>query len=165
MINEIMEQINNYFSRTVESNGSIISGSTISGSFRETYLTGQFIRLQHTILNDGVYKVVSLVGNVLTVEETLIDETPVETYLIWGLAPPKDFLNLVNEINTYETSQTQVGIVSESQGSRSVSFGSSNGDNSNWESVFKRRLNRYRKVYSDDHRLFRRFNINTKDCW
>jgi len=165
MINEIMEQINNYFSRTVESNTSVITGSTITGSFTETYITGQYIRLQHTILNDGVYKVVSQIGNVVTVEESLLDESPEDSYLIWGLAPPKDFLTLVTEIDTYTTAQTNVGVTSESQGERSVSYGGSSGGSSSWQSVYQSRLSRYRKLFNDDHRLFRRFNINTKGCW
>ena len=149
-----MDYINNYFSRTVESVTSVIDGTdkTITGSFGETYLVGQYIRLSGTILNDGVYKIAAVSGSVITVEGTLMDESPTESYYLWGLAPPKPFLAVVSDIETYVAANgTNTGLKSETQGKRSVSYAT----DSTWQGVFSRSLGTWRKVYSDDDKLLR----------
>lgn len=156
MIASIMNYINNYFSRTVERVTAVIDGTakTITGSFGETYLAGQYIRLSGTILNDGVYKIASVAGTVITVEEDLLDESPAEGYYLWGLAPPKAFLEVVDDIKTYITANgTSTGLKSETQGKRSVTYAS----DSTWQGVYANALGSWRKVYSDDVKLLRTY--------
>lgn len=156
MIASVMHYLNNYFSRTVEKVTAVIDSSakTITGSFGETYLAGQYIRLSHTILNDGVYKIVSVAGSVITVEEGLQDESPAEGYYLWGLAPPKPFLEVVADIETYNAANgTNTGLKSETQGKRAVTYAS----DSTWQGVFANALGTWRKVYSDDDKRLRAY--------
>jgi hypothetical protein len=153
MIGQIMREINQYWAKTYENISLAFnsSGKTITGVFGETYLAGQYILIQHSVLNDGVFTLVSVedeldeddepTGNtVITVSETVRTET--NTVNIFGLAPPRDFIDLVTEIIAFTSKD---GVTSESIDDYSVSF---EGDGS-WKTAFRKRLNNYRRMHSD----------------
>ena len=140
---ELLNYLNNFFVKTFELSALTFdsAGKTISGT-SETYLEGQYILIEDTVLNDGVYKITDITAGVLTVAETLQDET--NPAYVWGLAVPGAVVALESEIATFKAA-TDDGLASESQGSRSVSF--KNG--SSWSEVYKARLIPYRRLYSD----------------
>lgn len=140
---ELLNYLNNFFVKTFEISALTFdsAGKTISG-IAETYLEGQYILIEDTVLNDGVYKITDITAGVITVAEALQDET--NTAYAWGLAIPSTVVALQTEIATFKAA-TDDGLASESQGSRSVSF--KNG--SSWSEVFKARLIPYRRLYSD----------------
>lgn len=153
MISEVMEEVRNHFARSVESKAYAIVADGITGSFQEKYVVGQYVWVYNSFLNDGVYKITAVASNKLTLDATLQAEDTGETIVVFGLAPPKAFLDMVASISTYVTNQgTAQGIKSESQGNRSVSYGSgaSGAGGSDWQSVYSQQLNKYRRMYDDD---------------
>ena len=144
MIDQLLNEINNYFIRSVEYMPFIFLNSTITG-FGETYLAGQYINIDGSYLNDGTYKIVSNINGVITVDATLQAET--NWCYMFGLGIPKSVIDLASKLTTY-TSNLKQGIVSESQGQRSVTY----KDSSNWQVVYKNELNSYRMAISDKAR-------------
>ena len=140
MLSKLCEEVNNYFERTSESIIATITGSTIIGVFDYDYYLNQYIHIKGSILNDGVYKIVSFENNIITVAETLIDEDTDEYCIISGLAIPNTFINLATEITTYENA-SETGITSESQGNRSVTY-----SGGTWQETFKKKLSLYKKM-------------------
>lgn len=145
MLTELLATLNNWFVKTLELGEYTfeVTGEvyTISGSFGEDYIVGQYISIDGSKLNDGVYKITAVETGVLTVDLPVIDE--VVDVALWGLAVPKVIVDLATEIQTYKTQKGQ-GIVSESQGSRSVSYA-----DGSWVGVYRTRIAPYRKLYSD----------------
>lgn len=140
MLYKILNEINNFFEVNTDGVVMVFSAKTITGNFGYTYYPNQYIRINGSLLNDGVYKVVSLVGNVLTIEETLTDEDTNNIAYISGLSIPNDIISLATEISTFN-SGSEMGVVSESQGNRSVTYSSGT-----WQGVFKSKLAPYKKL-------------------
>lgn len=139
-----MKEINNYFYSGINESLEVTFDSAtkkITGIFTNTYIVGMYIKIKGTFLNDGVYKIVEVDVNELTVSEDLQDEVAESCIAI--LKPCKAFLSLVAEIETYVASGNKEGISSEKIDDYAVSYGSGNGG---WSSVFKKRLNTYRKL-------------------
>jgi uncharacterized protein with ParB-like and HNH nuclease domain len=141
-IGEVMEEINNYYNYDYESDSYEFVALTkkITGTFANTYLVGQYIRIYGSILNDDVYKIAVVAEGEITVEEDLIDESVVDsTIYILVLAPPRSLIALVADIANYIPKD---GIASESIDNYSVSF---SGDGS-WIKAFGKRLSKHRKI-------------------
>lgn len=106
----------------------------------------QYYRIINSVFNDGVHKRGS---------ETLEDE--VFTGAVWLMAVPKDLLAIVDEISAWQAKYGAVNSVNMSPFS-SESFGgysytkASGGGSANsgsvptWQSIFKDRLWRYKKI-------------------
>jgi len=141
---KIMKAINNFFTYKMESGSYAISGSDIEGKFGNVYLTGMYIVIQDSYLNDGLYKISSASSTKITVEETLITEDTSETMIIANCKIPEDFITLSTEISTYISGST-TGIKSKQLGKLSITY---NGDSS-WESVYSNELSSYRRMYND----------------
>lgn len=147
MLEKILDYLRRYFIDTREL-FTAVETDGITGTFSETYVTGQYISIDKTKVNDGVYKVLSATTSKITLDATLTAETDVYG-IVWGLAVPKKIITLATEIDTYN-SASQKGIMSESQGNRSVSYGNGNGGgSSSWQSVYKDELAPYKQMYSD----------------
>lgn len=109
--------------------------------------TGQYFRIIGSVFNDGVYKFGS---------EDLVDEEFVGA--VWLMAVPRDFLLVLKDIADWQTkyggvdSQNMSPYNSESFGgySYSKSSGGSSGVSGSsvatWQSVFRDRLWRYKKI-------------------
>ena len=157
MLERVMNYCNNFFVRTLEGHTYTIVADGIEGTFDNTYVAGQYICLDGTILNDGVYKIESVTSTKLTVEETLSAEDTDEITYLYGLAVPSTFVTLVDEINTYDDNVTY-GIKSESQGNRSVTYGSDGGTSSGdstWQSVYSKSLAPYKRMYCDKDTFYK----------
>ena len=136
MLAEICQEINNFFtSREDKKIGLIeIKDGQLSPSF--DLVNGQYYRIIGSIFNDGIYKY----G-----EDELQDET--FDGAVWLMKIPKDFLDLSKEIQSYVEKNDQTNIfVSESFGGYSYTKATKDGAPLSWRDVYKKRLNRWRKI-------------------
>lgn len=147
MLAEIMEYCNNYFQRSSEDltlafeSATKIITSTID--FEETYIAGQYIKITDSILNDSVYKIASVTSNSIVVEEALLDEPNIECNLK-GLAPTKDFLNLVTKIESDVNNGKYDDVSEVKRGDTTIKYGGNSS--SSWEMDYKKSLSPYIKL-------------------
>lgn len=131
----------------------------IEGSFSETYYVGQYVSIQHSAINDGVYKITAISSGKLTLDATLLEEAGNDDIILWGLALPNGLLSVVSNITTYVSNQgTGATLMSESQGNRSVSY----KDGSDWKSAYNSQLSPYKAMYDDRDVYCRRYSIDRK---
>lgn len=154
MIAEICDYLKNYFDRDMPKYfGEIkIENGQLVG-FSDKLTDNQYFRIEGSKFNDGVYKYP---------ETELMDET-FSKGAVWAMAIPKDFLKIVEEIETWQKefasmdskdgkiamspyqSESLSGAYSYSKGSNSIS--DTNKDKSGtWQGVFGARLARWRKI-------------------
>jgi len=144
MIEQILQEIRNYYivdggwASKVDADGLIVNDAGI-------YMPGAYVWVVGSVINDGVYKVIGIEGNKLTVDGSLQAEMIERRYRVYLLGIPKAVLDLAEEIMAYNDKNAS-GVKSESLGDYSVSYGGSAEDGS-WVSVFKKRLAPYRKAY------------------
>lgn len=136
MLYEIMREVRNFFAAPngYREGTFTISGGAISLPF---LVSGEYFLVEGSALNDGVHSYPAA---------DLRDET--FTGVITELRPPADFLQLVSEIEEYQTkSGTAAPYQSESFGGYSYTKATNkNGDAAGWRDVFRSRLNVWRKV-------------------
>lgn len=136
MLYEVMKYIRNFFPRQYFEGTFKISGGTLGlpESFK-----GHYFLIEGSFLNDGVYKYDA---------SDLEDET--FTGCITSLAPPKDFIVLVDEIKSWCDKYAVVTngpYQSESFGGYSYTKATNaNGNAAGWQDVFQSRLNNWRKL-------------------
>lgn len=163
-IDAVMTQCNNHFAISAETNVFAVVSDGIEGTFTDTYLTGQYVWIKDSMLNDGVYKIASVASDKLTFVDTdLIAENTDRIICLYGLAPDKTFISLVAEISAYDDTVTK-GIKSESQGNRSVTYGAGSGTGStsnDWQTVYSSNINAYKRMFDYDTVGFK-YNIFTK---
>jgi hypothetical protein len=144
MIEQVLRSINNFYIRTA-STISVIEVDGITVSKPAYFMREQYIFVQGSVVNDGVYKVHAIVGSKLITDEALIPEVVACT--IYGLAIPKALLDVIVEIQAYNGINPN-GINQESLGDYSVSYaGLKGGGDLSWSSVFRVRLKPYTKAY------------------
>lgn len=136
MITDICRHINNFFPyESHEGEFSVVSG-VIAADFLESF---EYYLIQGSHLNDGVH---------LNPASDLRDET--FTGRILRMKPPLDFLKLVCDIESFEKNQgSSPAFVSESFGGYSYKRAEVNGLPATWQSVFKERLNAFRRLIPD----------------
>lgn len=133
MLYEVMRHIRNYF----------LTGTRIAGEFHIEdgsinlpLIDGQYFLVEGSILNDGVYKYPT---------NEMKDET-FSGYIV-PLAVPQDFVNLCTEIDEFNKKNKPGQYISESFAGYSYSKATDrNGNVASWETVFKKRLDVYRKI-------------------
>lgn len=139
MLTEICQYLHNWFEKskhigtvTIEGNAVSVDGKPIA------FLDGMYFRIVGSLLNDGVHQFPA----------TLKDETFAGA--VWMMGIPADFLALVADIGTWVEKYGDVAnspFSSESFGGYSYSKGGTAGsDGATWQSVFKARLNAWRKL-------------------
>lgn len=131
-----MRACNNWFARFRESGTFTISANKIT--IKGIYLTGQYIRILGSGLNDGVYKVKSVTNKVLEPVEILLPET-FEGSIVC-LYPPKAFIDLVEEVSEYNVKNPIKGVSSESVPNYSVTYNKGLDGNQGWQSVYAPKL-------------------------
>lgn len=153
MIKSVLDYMNNHFLRNSENIELVFAADkTITATFENTYLVGQYIQVVDTILNDAVYKIASLTEvagdiTVITVEESLIAETA--TPFLFGLAIPANVIDLIAEIDTWQTEfATTEGLTSEKIDDYSASFGAG-VQKGGWQSAFSGKLSVYARAFCD----------------
>jgi hypothetical protein len=151
MLNEVCLEINNFFNRNqpiIIGDLRISNGKITDTDFLNKIKENQYFRIVGSVFNDGVYQ--------YTTDLTLLDEDFHGAF--WLMAVPKDFLDLVDEITTWQNTNGSADSIamspfqSESFGGYSYSKSSgSNGENSSasvptWQSRYASRLNPYRRI-------------------
>jgi hypothetical protein len=147
MIQQVCAHIHNFFlSRNGVAHHRESGTFTISeGSIDLPFLMdGQYFLITGSRFSDGVHKYPV---------EGLTDET--FTGIIWEMRPPKDFLDLVDEIDNWNTKYASVmnsPYSSESfngysyQKAQSYASNGGGGFLTSWQTVFSSRLNQWRKL-------------------
>lgn len=142
MIENVLRYLNNYFIRSVHSFNSILADGFIVDDPSD-FVAGQYVCIFKSKINDGVYKIDSIVENKLVVDGGVLSVESDEMVLC-GLSIPKSLLNVITEIESYNSSNDG-SVKSESLGDYSVTYGADGG--SGWGEVFKTKLQPYRKVF------------------
>ena len=146
LITEIMKLIDKYFInyKQVEKGNFIIKDGIIDVT--SPYIKGQYIRIIGSILNDGVY----LVSDDLLTLAGAQDE--VFNGMILGLSVPRDFIKLVDDIEKFEKSSdiekrdlasVRIGEYAETRAT------GKDGTPISWQSVFRRDLDKYRRMFPE----------------
>lgn len=135
MLEAILRHLNNYFIADVREGDYAVEGGNIALPF---LADGQYFFIRDSIFNDGLHRYPAL---------DLVDE---EFYgVIWCLAIPQTIINLADEIEAWQTKNSEIinsPYTSESFGG--YSYTKASGDNGaavSWQSVFADRLTPYRK--------------------
>lgn len=139
-MNDLCDKLNNYFEREIHTGTFTVENGSISLPF---LLDGQYFRIVGSVLNDGVYKYPC---SGLT-DESFRGE-------VWAMGVPPALIALLAEINEWQTKYgetVQSPYSSESfaaiQGySRTLATDSQTGNAITWQSQFRSRLNRWRKI-------------------
>lgn len=145
MLSEVCRSVNNWFDKNKLFAKFEIVGGVITNDIMSTVQEGQYIRVVGSVFNDGVYQ---------WPVTDLTDE--VFQGAVWLMAVPKEFLELVDEIDAWQKKYGSVDsasmspFTSESFGGYSYSKttgGSSDGSgNVSWQNTFNSRLNKWRKI-------------------
>ena len=116
---KILNSINNYFYKFYESGSYSINTNTIT--VKGKYIIGQYVRIESSTLNDGIYKVAFVDGQNITLESLTMQEEEFEG-VISSLAIPSGLIELKAKIEVYESENKPSAIVSESFGNYSYSL-------------------------------------------
>lgn len=141
MLEQVLDHIHNYF----------YTGDAIKGTFEITggslalpaLLPGQYFHITGSVFNDGIHQYPA---------DDLSDETFSGT--IYPMSVPKTMLNIVQEIeawveefgdvqNSPYQSEEVIGVYRYQRGTSNLKSGESVSD---WQSIFAKRLNAWRKV-------------------
>lgn len=137
MLTEICRELNNWFDvRRILGDFSIVGGALEIDGIQ----TGQYFRIVGSVFNDGVYQYPA---------SDLQDES--FSGGVWLMAVPKEVLQLSDDVDKWTAKYTDVvnsPYTSESFGGYSYSKASGNDGAAGvtWQSVFRKRLNRWRKL-------------------
>ena len=149
MLTELCQELRNWFVKTKYTGEFTLHDGEITRTNGEELglIPGQYIRIVGSVFSDGVY-------------QYPVQDVPGETFTgaVWGLAIPKEVIKLAEEIAEWRAkyeavdSQAMSPYTAESFGGYSYNKnapGSSTGAGSSaasWKSVFKSRLNIWRKI-------------------
>lgn len=136
-MNDLCENLNNYFEGNVHIGTFTVENGSISLPF---LLNGQYFRIIGSVLNDGVYKYPC---SGLT-DESFRGE-------VWAMSIPPSLVALLADINKWqaeygEKSQSPYSSESFAGYSYSKATDSQTGGAVTWQSVFRDRLSRWRKI-------------------
>jgi len=140
-INDFCEEVNNYFEQTrIFGKFEIINGNMDLN--RYGIQEGQYIRVVGSVFNDGVYQYP------IPPENGLVDEK--FDGAIWVMAVPSSVVTQIEEVNQWEAMNQSVlnsPYQSESFGGYSYTLKTENAEGGlNWQTHFRRKLDRWRKV-------------------
>lgn len=142
MLEQILEEINNWFERDIIPGTYTIQEGNIALPFLQN---GQYFRIVGSLFNDGLYRY----GPEM---EYLQDET--FTGAIWALAIPKKVIELAAEVTNWQekygdivnspyTSESFAGYSYTKSGGANINENSGAGG---WRSAFRSNLKQYRKL-------------------
>lgn len=146
MLNEICGELNNWFDRERINGKYTVAGGSIdlSDLARDGRIqSGQYFRIRGSVFNDGIYQYPA---------SDLDDE--VFEGSIWTLAIPKEIIDLSfevgdwmekygDDVNSPYSSESLFGDYSYT---KATSGSTADGGAVKWQSVFARKLNRWRKL-------------------
>ena len=138
MLSELCAEVRNYFCTEQDihyGTFEIVGGSISPLDFLQE---GQYFRIVGSIYNDGVYQYPT---------NGLTDEKFVGS--VWAMRVPPAFIALSEDIKKYNESEAAKpsAYTSESFGGYSYTKATdSNGVSASWETVFSKRLKKYRRI-------------------
>ena len=157
MLNEVLNYLNNYFEQpnlyqysaivyqfTVDT--TFTATDTLGGAFEDTVIAGEYIRLQGTKLNDGVYLITANDATSLTIDATLDIAVATEAEISTTIKKsyiPAALLTIIAAIKVYNASTGAQGVKSESQGKRSITYA---GNDNSWIGVYRSKLAPYKRL-------------------
>ena len=138
-ISSLLDNLNNHFEVSYTEGSISIASKVLTGG--PSIKAGQYLRIMDSALNDGVYKVASVLDGAIT----LSSSSPLQDESFSGfavaLAVPPDVVSALTEINEIEKAQGK-GVQSESIPNYSVTF-----DKTSPYATLKPLLSQYRKPY------------------
>ena len=138
ILTDIMAYIHNWFDRDRISGTFTIEGGDIA-ALDGRVLTGQYIRIVGSVLNDGVY-LWPVAGTGALTDEVFSGE-------VWLLAIPAELIELSNTIDTWQNDHPMSQYTSESFGGYTYSYATdASGVPVTWREQFRSQLNRWRKL-------------------
>lgn len=153
---ELLNYLNNYF-YNYELIGPVVfeddnSSLTIPDVNKEFYV-GQYIKIENSKFNDGIFKVIDVNSNDnnYTITTDSYDFIPgVFTCSILSLAIPRVIIKLKESIEDFKANNKPSVYTSESFGNYSRSWATnSKGNVVTWKDVFKEDLNQYRCMFDN----------------
>ena len=141
MMLSVMRNRNRFFEVSQETGNFVIENGVID--LCNKYLIDQYILITGSILNNGVYL---LKDDLYTLDGARDEEF---TGTVYGLAVPPDFIQLVKDIETFESSDeaTRTNLIKESFGGISYTLSTDeNGQIAGWETVFAKRLASFKPI-------------------
>lgn len=144
MLTAVCRSCNNFFERAVEHGTFVISGGVLP--LDSPPLVGQYIYVQGSVLNDGIY----LVEDNLVTLDGAKDET-FDGAIVY-LAIPKEFIAIAEDAETFQEKVRVAGggiLESESFGGYSYKMiTDASGNVGTWQSAFASRLHPYRRMFT-----------------
>ena len=142
MIEQVLQAINNYYvDDHCDLTQIFLDGVNVKRP--DKFVEGQYILVLGSKMNDGVYTVLNIGGNKLTLD-VAVDLVPelTKNMVACSLSIPKAILNLADEIQAYNA-KNDGSVASESLGDYSVTY----GEGATWITVFRNKLAPYKKAY------------------
>jgi hypothetical protein len=147
MIDNVLREIKNYFIVSQTSGSSFFANGVVVSN-PSIFTVKQFVLVIGSALNNGVYQITSidLVNRKIHFgKDDDIGSETVNCY-VYGLAIPKALISLIGDIAEYDNAN-KTNIASESIGDYSVSYTTGSANETSWVSVFRKRLDPYRKMF------------------
>ena len=154
-MNEVLRYLNNYFFKFKETGSFAISENKLEGT-RGNYITGQYILITGSTMNDRVVKVNNIDLDGITLEKANNEEFE---GVIYSLNIPADVIELVERIKEFKENNKPSDKASENFEGYSYSKASRNGNTVTWKDVFFEELKPYRQMY-DGRRKVLEFTVN-----
>lgn len=141
----ILRYLNNFFYEKGYKKEIEIKDSTVK--IQGDFISGQYIAIEGSRMNDGVYKVENITSEGLMIIGA-IDE--IFEGVVFSLAIPKILIKTSEEVATYNIENTPTAFKSESNQGYSYDKGSSKDGTTGatWVEVFGNRLKPFRKMYN-----------------
>ena len=145
IVEQVMRECNNFFLSGQSEGGKYeISSGVITPYDPDMWVVGQYIRLEGSLLHDGVY----LLSDT-TMTLTGATDEPEFVGTIKGLRPPLDFLEICLDVERFvdKAAKSDPSLVSESYRGYSYNRGTnSSGMPATWADAFADRLSKYRRM-------------------
>lgn len=137
MLEQVLRHLNNWFPVEIHKGEFAVEEGGIALPFLKT---NQYFRVAGSVFNDGLHQYP---------DNTMTDETFDGT--VWALAVPRAVISLAEEIDAWQQKNGEAAAspyASESFGGYSYTKGNANSGSGavSWESVFRDRLNDWRRM-------------------
>ena len=148
-MNEVLRYLNNYFFKFKETGSFIISENKLKG-IRGNYITGQYILITGSTMNDRVVKV-----NNIDLDGIMLEKANNEEFegVIYSLNIPANVIELVERIKEFKENNKPSDKASENFEGYSYSKSTKNGKTVTWKDVFFEELKLYRQMYDGKQRV------------
>jgi hypothetical protein len=147
LLKKVMSFCNNHFVINSKVGVFTILGGRIT--LLGDYLPGMFILITGSRLNDAVFKITAVNGDIYSIDGKPIDE--VFTGIVYALSPPRDFMRIISDIYDYNENIGEItGVISENNDGYSYKLATNkSGAIMTWHDAFTNQLVVYRRISKD----------------